>query len=90
MEGLTLQQAFAAMVLFLEDYYSRTQSDDIAALLSDLNTDIWADHTTGDPAAWEDWVACVHKILMPDTPENRQLLQDLVENLEHHQGTDQQ
>ena len=30
------EQAFRAMVLFLERYFERTQSDDVGALLGDL------------------------------------------------------
>lgn len=87
-ETLTIQQAFAAMVFFLEDYYQRTQSDEVAVLLGSLNMNLWADHMTGDPAAWDDWIASVQKVLLPDTPANRQRLQDLISYQENYQGTD--
>jgi hypothetical protein len=60
MENLTERQAFEAMVLFLEEVYARTESDDIAGLLSDLM--ITADNQTADPAAWQDWLACLRKV----------------------------
>jgi hypothetical protein len=36
LEKLTEKQAFAAMVLFLEEFYQRTQVDEIGGPLSDL------------------------------------------------------
>ena len=49
------------MVLFLESFYERTKSDDIVGLLSDLI--LLEDGSTADPAAWDDWMKCVHKVL---------------------------
>lgn len=70
MSQLTDRQAFEAMVLFLEQFYDRTQSDDIAGLLSDLM--IAADNQTADPAAWQDWLSCVEKISPANIPASRQ------------------
>ncbi len=61
MEKLTEKQAFKAMVLFLEGFYERTNSDDVGGLLSDLI--LLEDGSTADPAAWDDWMKCVHKLL---------------------------
>ena len=58
---LTTKQAFEAMVLFLEEFYNRTQSDDVGALLGQLR--LFEDGSTADPAAWYDWVECVEKVL---------------------------
>ncbi|MBF2049629.1 MAG: hypothetical protein EDM05_043410 [Leptolyngbya sp. IPPAS B-1204] len=61
MEKLTEKQAFEAMVLFLEGFYQRTQADEIGGLLSDL---LMAENgTTADPAAWQDWMDCVQRVL---------------------------
>ncbi|WP_008310588.1 hypothetical protein [Leptolyngbya sp. PCC 6406] len=60
MEQLTERQAFEAMVLFLEQVYERTESDDIGGLLSDLM--IAANNQTADPAAWQDWLNCIHQV----------------------------
>ena len=49
------------MVLFLEEFYNRTQSDDVGGLLGDLI--LLEDGSTADPAAWYDWVECVKKVL---------------------------
>lgn len=62
MENLTERKAFEAMVLFLEGFYERTQSDEVGGLLSDLMMS--EDGTTADPAAWEDWMECVRKVLV--------------------------
>jgi hypothetical protein len=60
MKTLSFQEAFAAMSLFLEDYYEQTHSDDVGALLGDIQ--LLEDGMTADPAVWEDWLACVDKI----------------------------
>ncbi len=50
----------AAMRLFLEDYYEQTHSDDVGALLGDIQ--LLEDGMTADPAVWDDWLACVDKV----------------------------
>lgn len=65
MEKLSDRQAFEAMVLFLEGFYERTQSDEVGGLLSDLMAS--ADGETADPAAWSDWIECVQKVLASTT-----------------------
>ena len=49
--------AFDAMRAFLEAYWQRgLRSDDaLASLLGNLNRSVWADHSTADPAMWQDW-----------------------------------
>ena len=61
MDKLTEQQAFEAMVLFLEGFYKRTKSDDVGGLLGDLI--LLEDGSTADPAAWDDWMKCVLRVL---------------------------
>lgn len=58
---LTILQAYNAMRLFLERYYTQTSSDDVGALLSDLL--FLEDGSTADPAAWNDWLESVNKAL---------------------------
>lgn len=58
---LTALEAFYAMRKFLENYYDRTHSDDVGSLLGDIQLD--SDNETFDPAAWDDWVACVNAVL---------------------------
>ena len=43
------EQAFRAMVLFLERYFEQTQSDDVGALLGDLQ--LLDDGLTADPCS---------------------------------------
>jgi len=49
---------------------------------------MWLGNMTGDPAAWGDWMACVQKALLPDTPEMREMLYNLVSHKQNHQGWD--
>jgi hypothetical protein len=49
------------MRLFLEEYYERTNSDDVGSLLGDLQFS--PEGKTFDPAAWNDWIKCVHEVL---------------------------
>lgn len=60
-DRLTKIQAFKAMQVFLEHYYDRTHSDDVGSLLGDIQLN--SDNETFDPAAWDDWVACVNAVL---------------------------
>ena len=49
MEKLTIREAFDAMTDFLTVYWEQTDSEDIANLLSDMNTELWSDSSTADP-----------------------------------------
>lgn len=58
---LTPEQAMDAMRRFLEGYYSRTKSDDVAMVLSDI---LWSGkEQTTDPAAWRDWLECIKQVV---------------------------
>jgi hypothetical protein len=59
-ENLTKREAYAAMFVFLEEIFQRTESDDLAALLGGMS--LLKDGGTADPAAWADWEAAVHKV----------------------------
>jgi hypothetical protein len=59
-ENLTKEQAFKSMVIFLEGFYERTQSDGVGGLLGDMM--LRENGTTSDPAVWEDWIKSVQKI----------------------------
>jgi len=60
-KSLTYLEAFKAMCCFLEKYYEQTSSDDIGSLLGEMQ--ILEDQSTADPAAWEDWINCIQKII---------------------------
>lgn len=59
-QNITTQQAYAAMLAFLEDYYERTNSDDIGALLGDLQMD--ENNVPFDPAVVNDWQIAINKV----------------------------
>jgi hypothetical protein len=63
---MTERQGFAAMVLFLKEFYRQTQYDDIGRLLSEL--EMSPGGSTADPAAWFDWMNAVNKVLRGDPP----------------------
>jgi hypothetical protein len=60
MDTLTIQQAFEAMQPFLVSCYERAQSDDVGALLGDLQC--MEDGVTADLATWQAWMDCVKKV----------------------------
>lgn len=51
---LTVEEAYAGMVRYLEKYYERTHTEDVGALPGDLQID--GEGKPFDPAAWEDWI----------------------------------
>lgn len=58
-EKISIREAFDAMIYFLEEFYERTKSDDVGSLLGDIQFS--NDNITMDPAAWNDWLACIKK-----------------------------
>jgi hypothetical protein len=54
---LTIEQAFNAMILFLNKYYEETSSDDIKAILDDISD------KAANPIAWHRWLDYVDKVL---------------------------
>ncbi len=58
---LSSRQAYAAMYVYLEDIYRRTESDELGALLGGMS--LLGDGGTADPAAWADWEEAVRKAL---------------------------
>jgi len=62
-QRLSPEQAFAAMVLFLERYYARgAGADDLAAVLSDIQVNE-RDGLPADPGSWTDWLSAVEDVL---------------------------
>ena len=56
-KNITERQAFEAMKEFLEQYYKRTNSDDVGSLLGDMC--FLDDNNTADPAVWKEWLDCI-------------------------------
>ena len=59
MDELNEREAFQAMTLFLNRSAERA-GDDLLTLLADIT--LRPDGGPFDPAAWEDWLACVRDV----------------------------
>ena len=61
LESFSEQEIFEAMILLLEEYYYKTNSNDLGAFLGDL---LHAEYgETADDAAWENWQECLQQII---------------------------
>ena len=85
---LTVRQALDAMFKFLEEYYRQTHSDDVGSLLGELPRVGERGTNSGDPAAWFDWLRAVQRALIPDTPEWRALVANLIADPNNLAGKD--
>lgn len=56
-DTLTVEQAYRAMLAFLEREVDLTESSDLADLLAGYRLD--ADGRTSDPALWDEWLEAV-------------------------------
>ena len=56
-DGMSMEDAYRAMLVFLEQAYELTRSEDLAGLLGGWQLTV--DGGTMDPAAWQDWVKAV-------------------------------
>lgn len=63
-KDLTKEEAYLAMFSFLEDYYERTNSDEIGSLLSSMC--LMTDGMPMDQAFWDEWEQAVQKALKED------------------------
>ena len=63
-DRFTLQQAYAAMYMFLEREYERTGWDDLSVLLASMA--LLKDGDSADAAMWELWVEVAEKALTGD------------------------
>jgi hypothetical protein len=57
---LTVEQAYRAMLAFLEREVDLTESSDLADLLAGYRLD--EDGRTSDPALWEEWLEAVGRV----------------------------
>ena len=64
MSDLSKEQAYLAMIAFLEMIYARSGSDDIGSLLGDLS--LLQVRSSADPAAIKDWDAAVSIVISGD------------------------
>ena len=56
-DTLTVEQAYRAMLAFLEREVDLTESSDLADLLAGYR--LGADGRTSDPALWDEWLEAV-------------------------------
>jgi hypothetical protein len=57
---MTVEQAYRAMLAFLQREVELTESSDLADLVSEYK--LGPDGQTRDPALWEEWLEAVSKI----------------------------
>ncbi|MGJ7915027.1 hypothetical protein ACI48D_06045 [Massilia sp. LXY-6] len=60
-DTMTVEQAYRAMLAFLEREVDLTESSDLADLVSEYK--LGADGQTRDPAIWEEWLEAVGKVV---------------------------
>jgi hypothetical protein len=60
---ITVEQAYRAMLAFLEREVELTESSDLADLVSEYK--LGTDGETRDPALWEEWLAAVASVRRP-------------------------
>lgn len=58
---MTVEQAYRAMLAFLEREVELTESSDLADLVSEYK--LAADGQPRDPATWDAWMAAVDKVI---------------------------
>jgi hypothetical protein len=63
---MTVEQAYRAMLAFLEREVDLTESSDLADLVSEYK--LGADGQSRDPAIWEEWLTAVGKVKGLDKP----------------------
>jgi hypothetical protein len=56
---LTIEEAYAAMYLFLCDLYEKAGYDQLGGILGGMS--LLEDGTTADPAYWQDWLRILEK-----------------------------
>lgn len=61
---LTEKEAYLAMFYFLEGLQLRTNSDDLASYLGDIQLNSY-DGKPMDPALWHDWLKAIEKVIHP-------------------------
>ena len=60
--NLTSEEAYAAMIDYLDDYRNRLESEEVGTLLN-----LMSDKKSASPIAWNDWMQTVDKMSDPKT-----------------------
>jgi hypothetical protein len=64
---MTVEQAYRAMLVFLEREADLTESSDLADLVSEYR--VGDDGLPRDSTLWEEWLEAVGKVVRPDSSE---------------------
>jgi len=79
---LTQIQAFKVMLTFLDEYYDKTLSDDIGALLSGLA--LLEDDRPVDSAVWHDWAKAINNKNIENNLTSLQAFEAMINFLEDY------
>jgi len=71
-DKLTQREAYLAMFSFLEDYYNRTNSDEIGSMLSGMC--LMNDGRPMDGAYWDEWEQSVDRAVSGEVDAEMRLL----------------
>jgi len=63
---MTVEQAYRAMLAFLQREVELTESSDLADLVSEYR--LGADGQPRDPTLWEEWLEAVQRVMLPEKP----------------------
>ena len=63
---MTVEQAYQAMLAFLQREVELTESSDLADLVSEYR--LGADGQPRDPTLWEEWLEAVQRVMLPEKP----------------------
>lgn len=61
---LTKKEAYQAMFIFLDNFYSSTNSDELGWMLGSMS--FLEDGGTADPAMWDIWLESIEKMKSAD------------------------
>lgn len=59
---LTVKQTFLAMFFLLDAYYDNGYGGDLGGLLGSINPHLFVGDMPADPAAFDDWKACISEV----------------------------
>ena len=88
---LTIEEAYKAMFVFLDEIYKQTKSEDMGCLLGGMEF-LASDNLPAVPECWEIWLECVEKNKKDSqlTPEEayKAMISFLYENYKQTQSKD--
>jgi hypothetical protein len=67
--NLTEKEAYQAMIIFLEHFYSEAGSDELGWMLGSMS--FLEDGNTADDAMWEMWLESIEKMKQTDDDDFR-------------------